>query len=691
VYCFDGKKPMRLSGPDRVECAGSVAGNERGHLTGAGNLLSRTEYEHDLAGRVTRVIQKTEGSPATNGERAVEYQYWASDRVKETKLTSGRRVAECIDARLRVVWASGVRPWGDCGAGTEPAFGDAYVRGAEYAPFGALARWQLGNGLWEVSEFNARMQMVRKRMGNTANAQGCAVSGDDALCLEWGYGPEGSNNGNLIEARQWAPKTAGGYLQLQSGYSYDGRNRLLAFQENVVGGGSGGGSWGQTSAYDRYGNRWAVSWGVAQSQGTPNQQGYIDVATNRVVTALVGTGTQAVSYDAAGHMIGHPHVAGALSYDAEGRRVKRIAGGVTSWYWYGADGGMVAEDTNDAVSNGVEYLSVDALGSTRLVTRGDKSVAARMDYWPFGEEVLGASSQGNRDLVGGYTGAAAVKQRFTGKERDVETGLDYFGARYMAAAQGRFTSPDAPFADQDPADPQSWNLYAYARNNPLLFVDPTGQYTCHSSVSAQECTNFQDSLTEAQKSADALKQKYGANSTQYTDAQRAIDSYGAAGVDNGVVIKVGNTGSAGAQVQVGGVAGPKTKDNPTGQQIDVTFGTGQLGKGGAANAGLSAHEGSHVADGSAWVASGFKDALNPTRYATESRAYRIQANIYEGQGYLYGTFSPTELMWFRGWPQSNVDARIDYWLRIPKAQGGLYGVIPSDKTKAFTPGARLRR
>jgi RHS repeat-associated protein len=63
----------------------------------------------------------------------------------------------------------------------------------------------------------------------------------------------------------------------------------------------------------------------------------------------------------------------------------------------------------------------------------------------------------------------------TGKERDAETGLDYFGARYLSSAQGRFTSPDAPFADQHPEDPQSWNMYAYARNNPLQFVDPDGK------------------------------------------------------------------------------------------------------------------------------------------------------------------------------------------------------------------------
>lgn len=63
----------------------------------------------------------------------------------------------------------------------------------------------------------------------------------------------------------------------------------------------------------------------------------------------------------------------------------------------------------------------------------------------------------------------------TGKERDAETGLDYFGARYFSGAQGRFTSPDKPFADQHVYDPQSWNLYIYARNNPLRFLDLHGE------------------------------------------------------------------------------------------------------------------------------------------------------------------------------------------------------------------------
>jgi RHS repeat-associated protein len=64
--------------------------------------------------------------------------------------------------------------------------------------------------------------------------------------------------------------------------------------------------------------------------------------------------------------------------------------------------------------------------------------------------------------------------QFTGKERDSESGLDYFGARYYGSSMGRFMSPDHPLIDQHPENPQSWNLYAYARNNPLINIDPTG-------------------------------------------------------------------------------------------------------------------------------------------------------------------------------------------------------------------------
>jgi RHS repeat-associated protein len=69
---------------------------------------------------------------------------------------------------------------------------------------------------------------------------------------------------------------------------------------------------------------------------------------------------------------------------------------------------------------------------------------------------------------------APSSARITGKERDAESGLDYFIARYYSGAQGRFTSPDEPFAGWDQHDPQSFNLYNYTSNNPLNRIDPDG-------------------------------------------------------------------------------------------------------------------------------------------------------------------------------------------------------------------------
>lgn len=108
--------------------------------------------------------------------------------------------------------------------------------------------------------------------------------------------------------------------------------------------------------------------------------------------------------------------------------------------------------------------------------------------------------------------------RFTGKERDAETGLDFFGARYFGGAQGRFTSPD-PFSvildaeDRDEfnaylAEPQSWNQYSYVWNNPLKYIDPFGEtvylvtYTTGNSTGDEEFRR-----TAMTRAAEIQKQK----------------------------------------------------------------------------------------------------------------------------------------------------------------------------------------
>jgi RHS repeat-associated protein len=142
------------------------------------------------------------------------------------------------------------------------------------------------------------------------------------------------------------------------------------------------------------------------------------------------------------------------------------------------------------VGGGVSYITSDQLGSSRVVTDKDKKVKARHDYLPFGEEITG--NIGSRTNVSGYNSQEGLRQKFTSKERDTESGLDYFGARYYSSVQGRFTSPDefaggpdelfefAEAASGNPTfyadlhNPQSLNKYQYCYNNPLKYVDPNG-------------------------------------------------------------------------------------------------------------------------------------------------------------------------------------------------------------------------
>lgn len=104
---------------------------------------------------------------------------------------------------------------------------------------------------------------------------------------------------------------------------------------------------------------------------------------------------------------------------------------------------------------------------------GSLSGVKRHDYLPFGEDL--AAGVGGRTTAQGYSQSDNVRQKFTGQERDAETGLDYMKARYFSNAQGRFTSPDPmPIKKRHLLDPRDLNRYAYVANNPLKYIDPTG-------------------------------------------------------------------------------------------------------------------------------------------------------------------------------------------------------------------------
>src|SRR5204863_87964 len=136
--------------------------------------------------------------------------------------------------------------------------------------------------------------------------------------------------------------------------------------------------------------------------------------------------------------------------------------------------------TNVIVSSGsgasaeINWLISDFLGTPRMVFDQTGSLAnvKRHDYLPFGEELF--APIGGRTAAQGYASGDGIRRQFTQKERDTETGLDYFEARYYSSIQGRFTSSDPLLASGQAKLPQSWNRYTYGVNNPLINVDPTG-------------------------------------------------------------------------------------------------------------------------------------------------------------------------------------------------------------------------
>ena len=152
--------------------------------------------------------------------------------------------------------------------------------------------------------------------------------------------------------------------------------------------------------------------------------------------------------------------------------------------------------TEPSASADISWLIADHLGTPRMILdkTGDLAKMTRHDYLPFGEELFAGT--GGRSTAMGYTGGAGLRQQFTQKERDVETGLDYFLARYYSPMQGRFTSPDEftggadqlfSFTASSSANPtfyaelglpQSLNKYHYALNSPLAYVDPDGHSPC---------------------------------------------------------------------------------------------------------------------------------------------------------------------------------------------------------------------
>jgi RHS repeat-associated protein len=384
-----------------------------------------------------------------------------------------------------------------------------------------------------------------------------------------------TNNGNVMYAGIVTPS-----LNLLQSFGCDGIDRLTASSE--------AGSWTRHYGYDQYGNGWVTAnSGVPPSASTPQAASNYNPQNQLLIDGA--------AYDAAGNQTA---IAGLLhTHDAENRLLTSTLGGVTTAYTYDGDGRRVMKSSVSGATVYVYdaagqlaaeygavttpppcatcYLTADHLGSTRMVTDASGTVQSLTDYLPFGEEIQ--SGVGGRPAPYYPSDALAVAdgvtQKFTGKERDVETGLDSFGARYFGSAPGAFHQPDPLLNSGKSSNPQTWNRYSYALNNPLMSVDPNGLYNL-----VNTCA------TDDKKCNKHFAQHAKDLKTGLTDLQEKVDK-------NNVNVQFGKT-SDGSAAQTDLVWNQQTSRigfNVTFDPQHITGGTDDW----AVDA---AHEGTHVAD-----------------------------------------------------------------------------------------------
>ncbi len=325
-------------------------------------------------------------------------------------------------------------------------------------------------------------------------------------------------------------------------YTYDSLNRIASAQ-------SSGTQWGETFTIDAWGNMTneaaitgkTLHEGLNTSAGTNNQLagfGY-DAAGN-----MTSNGSTSYVYDAENRLIwtsGYRYL-----YDGNGQRVEKcVAATVTTacptsgtngtLYWRGTGSDPLDESDlsgnaleeyvffngqrvarRDVSTNIVHYYFSDHLGSHGVVENATGTTCEQdIDYYPYG------------GVENDYCPNTGQNYKFTGKERDGESGLDNFGARYDASSLGRFMTPDwaakpvtVPYAKF--GDPQTLNLYDYGKNSPVSFRDPNGH--CVDGVTTWLCAAIVVAAVAA--TAVAIHSAYTSLKKLIVDDAKAADKAG---------------------------------------------------------------------------------------------------------------------------------------------------------------------
>ncbi len=470
-------------------------------ITGAANLVGRrsatcaaksaSSYSYDVMGRVTTESSKYAGTATKTFN--ISYSYYKDGSVNTITYPSGDVTTYTVGSAGRVTQV----------ADAANSFVGYAGHPATYAPTGALASMLSGHtasfaGIATSNTYNKRLQPILLSAGISGGSSifslcydfhlGSAIS--SAPCSFSAYAT--GNNGNVFQAINNLDSTRSAV------FSYDTLNRIKQAATIAT---TGANCWGETYTID--------AWGNLTNRGTVSGMSGCATEALNAAPATIKNQLTGIAYDAAGNVT-NDGVGNQPTYDPE----NRIATDAAVSYYYDADGirvqktsgtmylpglsGEILTETDlsgsineeyiyfnnqriarvDRPSGAAHYYFSDHLGSASVLTDAGGNIQERYYYYPYGGSVASIGTDPNH-------------YKFGGKERDSESGLDYFEARHYASALGRFVQPDefrgGPidlFESDEPAsqavpyaniwNPQSLNKYAYTYNNPLRYIDPNG-------------------------------------------------------------------------------------------------------------------------------------------------------------------------------------------------------------------------
>jgi RHS repeat-associated protein len=479
---------------DQISFNGLTIENGIGRRTGMTDQAGSEAWSYDPMGRST-FDKRTIGSVT----KITSYLYNLVGSPTSITYPSGSTITYTYNSAAQAISA------------IDTANSINYATLATYSPAGLLASLKNGSNLASTFYYNNRLQPCRITVTTgTTNPSNCADPNivGNIIDFTYGFNLAAGDNGNVISINNNRDTAR------SQSFAYDLLDRIASVQTGAM---TGAKCFGENFGYDAWGNLLTIG-GLAQYSGcTQENLGVGANVTNQISTNLYDSAgnmtTGGYTYDADNHLL----TAGGVTYtyDGDGKRIQKSSGKL---YWFGMGTDVLNETdstgtTNNSAfneyvsfsgkrvarrdsSNSVFYYFADHLGTARvMVQSGQTTDCYDADFYPFGGE--------RTPMVN----SCPQNYKFTGKERDSESGLDYFGKRYYSNGLGRWTSPDRPFADQHRGDPQSWNIYAYARNNPLRFIDEDGLAV----IESKEIKYYTVTGKTAQQAVDQARNHFGKN------------------------------------------------------------------------------------------------------------------------------------------------------------------------------------